>query len=490
MTDLTLVNGSDAKEGSAQIGKLTEKPDVPVEFYQYEPVSETTDPGFSAVINPDDMSDAELCVRKLSDMQRIITTQGLNYETVVALESIVPGIIMGCYPESGYSNELSQQSLHVTLERIDIAKVTGVLAIISAVIALIYSLLGRVVEGNADASVPPAAQIEDARRKESTKVKEIEQNVRDMERIAKRKSDAVQWLVNHRIVDCMRLHKRLNPSLNIDAAAENPIQYIEQLSRVKNLFNLDGILSTNMPALFYMNTSQLKATLTKYMRFLDNVDEALRDRVDNIGKMIQYYHDLKRNPNATFTISNAKLLKLLGDFTGKTYTDEQVAIAEFSAIITQHWEIPQNPKVKPEMASSLISNEFTNSFTRLVDAATPLEKLAKHNQFLAKDFDIRRQFKYLDIATKEINDALASDRLSEEQRSAFMTSLRKLEQAPNQFQSEYRIVRSHMVSIIRPVANAGRAARAMRSNVMGYNRLVDDLYELLEKFNANFGEEK
>ena len=122
---VTLVNGQDAVDGSVQIGKQTEKPDVPVEEYQYAPISETKDPDITVILSEQDYSDAELRVRQLTDIQRSIADNGVNYESVVALENIIPGIIMNNFPELGYTDSLSSQSMQITMERIDGAKLGG-----------------------------------------------------------------------------------------------------------------------------------------------------------------------------------------------------------------------------------------------------------------------------------------------------------------------------------------------------------------------------
>lgn len=482
-----LVNGQ-VINGDFNIGKQTHESDVPVEMYQYVPDVVESDPGFSIAINPDDISDAELRVRKLSDVQREITKNGLNYETIVTLESIVPGIILSDMPIDGFSNEYSNQSLSIAMERIDIAKVTGVLALITAIIGLIVKLISLVTNDNKQASVPDSKKIEQAKECEVKVNQKVVPKIKVVSEKTKRSKEITKWLIDNKIGDIIIKHKRLVPSLNIAETTDDPLKYFNALLSNKDNFDLNNILGNSMPNIFYMSTSDLRKTLDGYVNLYNGLKNALNSRVDNLNVMMRYFYELRTNPGATYKLDNRELINLLNKFTGKNYDNEDEALAEFSNLIKSHWEIPQNPKPNPQMLANVIANDFAKHFNVLLNGAENIKDISDRNQQISKDIDVKRQLKSINDVANYINEQLANANISEDHRSRLLLSKQILDGAPKRVEDEYRKLRSIIVSLIRPSLNAGRSMKKLKSNVTTYIHLTDDLTYLFEKFEKQFGD--
>lgn len=482
-----LVNGQ-VVNGDFNIGKLSSTTDVPVEFYKYTPDEIESDPGYTIVIDPQDMSEEELRIRKLSDIQEDIVQNGLNYETIVTLESIVPGIFLSNMPIDGFTNELSNQSLSIALERIDVAKVTGVLALITAIIGLIVKLISLVTGDNKNVTPLDSKKVERAKENEVKVSQKVTPNIKKVSDKAKRSKEITQWLLDNKIGDIIIKHKRLVPSLNIDETTADPNKYFNELLSNKDNFDLNGILSNNMPNIFYMNTSDLKKALDNYVNLYNGIKKALDSRVDNLNKLMKYFYELRVNPGATFVLDNKELLSLLNAFNGKHFDDENSALAEFSRIIKSHWDLPENAKPNPQMVANVISNDFIKHFNVIINGAENIKSVADRNQNISKDVDVKRQLKSVADASNYVNEQLANANISEDHRTRLLLSKQQLDAAPKKVEDEYRQLRSIIVSLIRPSLNAGRSMKRLKSNVTAYIHLTDDLTHLFEKFEKQFGD--
>jgi hypothetical protein len=491
---VTLVNGQDALDGSVQIGKQTDKPDVPILEYQYAPVSETKDPDVTLVLSDQNISDAELRVRQLSDVQRSISDNGVNYEAVVALENISPGIIMNNYPELGYTKELSKQSFEITLERIDGAKLGGIVAAILVLIASIIALFKKFtnkVDRAAD-KVMGNEQLKELQNKVSEKVPSIQSKAKSTEDKIKRNAEANKWLVDNGIVDIIQLHGRLSNKLNVDEAVKNLPSYLKQVGYgdpTRNvLFNIDNIIGAHMPNVFYRQ--DLEVTLRRYLTFLNEFPPKLRKRLESISALNNAYAQVKYGLEFVYVRDEAILIDAIRTVTGaSSYNSEDEAITDLNNRIREDWAIrDHSDEVTRSQVSKVINSSIKPIIIKIIAAKDPLEEeFEKLERF--RKIDLNYTMNSLENTRKELTKLINATYVTDEKKQQYRDGLKKLEAAPGVYQAEFKLMARLASITMSPIINVARATLAMSTRVNMYYELLDRLDSILRRFEKEFGED-
>lgn len=494
MSDMTLVNGEDAKDGAVQIGQQTEAPDVPIAEYQYAPVDMEKDPDFKVVINPQDLSDEELRIRQLSDIQRSITENGVNYDTVVALEEICPGIIMRNFPVEGFSSDLSEQSLQITMERIDGAKLGGIVAAILIIIGGIFAFFGKfkssINKSKNGAPEPQALQVLQDRNQ--NELPAIQEKANITETVIKRNHDAKKWLLDNGLIDIIQMHSRLAPSLDAEAAVNDIGSYLKRVGygdiTRSALFNIDNIVGAAMPNLFYKN--DLASELRKYESLLIDMPDAIKRRIDATGAIldalgqVKYGHPLKYNPKQDI------IIKVVAKFTGSNgYNSELEALQDLGNIVRRDWEIQdRGHEVKRGTISTIINRSVSPTINAIINSQEKIEKTYERLERIRKS-EIESHMKILAHSRREIEDRLQYKSLTDEARVSYKAALVELEKAPEMIKSEFALVAKLATLSMTPIINASRATNAMNTRIRMYSQLIDRLASILNRFEKQFGED-
>lgn len=490
---VTLVNGQDAVDGSVQIGKQTEKPDVPVEEYQYAPISETKDPDITVILSEQDYSDAELRVRQLTDIQRSIADNGVNYESVVALENIIPGIIMNSFPELGYTDSLSSQSMQITMERIDGAKLGGIAAVIGIIIASIIALFKKFTDKTKVArdKLPDAEDIKKLENTANTKVPEIKQKANDAEQKIKRNAEASRWLIEKGIIDIIQLHGRLCDSLNVDALVKDVPGYLKQISSLRGTqdvyFNIDNVIGGHMPNIFY--AKDIESRLRKYVELLNTFPSVIRKRLDSLQSLNVLYASIKNGFDLVYERDETLIINAVSKFTNNHYANEQEAINDLVATIRNDWHVENR---QADLTRAHISNIIGRSIKPLVIS------ILDTKEGLEQEFGRLEKFKSKDL--KSTMDALANSRaeleklinatyVTEEKKHEYRRALKKLEAAPDLYQNEYKIMGKLANTAMSPIINVASVSVTMHRRVNMYYDLLDRLESILKRFDKEFGED-
>lgn len=494
MSDMTLVNGEDAKDGSVQIGKQTETPDVPIAEYQYVPVDMDKDPSFTVVINPQDLSDEELRIRQLSDIQRSISENGVNYDTVVALEEICPGIIMRNFPKAGFTSNLSDQSLQITMERIDGAKLGGVVATILVIIGGIFALFSKIKASISKSknNAPEPETLKDLQTRNEDELPNIQQNAISTEATIRRNHEAKKWLLENGIVDIIQMHSRLSPSLNAETAVNDIASYLKQVgygdTSRNTLFNIDNIIGSAMPNLFYKN--DLAGELVKYETLLAAMPEAIKRRIDATGAILDAMGQLKYGHPLKYTPKQDIIIKAVSQFTGANgYNTELEALQDLSNIVRQDWEIQDREKeVKRGTIATIINRAVSPTINAIINSQEKIEKTYERLERIRKN-DMDRHMQLMAHSRREAEERLQNPNLTEESRVSLKSALVEIEKAPELIKNEFALVAKLATLSMTPIINASRATNAMNTRIRMYNQLLDRLVSILNRFEKQFGED-
>lgn len=494
MSDMTLVNGEDAKDGAVQIGQQSTASDVPIAEYQYVPVDMEKDPSYTVVINPQDLSDEELRIRQLSDIQRSISENGVNYDTVVALEEICPGIIMRNFPTAGFSSGLSDQSLQITMERIDGAKLGGLVAAILVIIGGIFALFSKIKAsiGKSKNNAPEAESLKELQTRNEEEVPNIQQQASITEAEIRRNHDAKKWLLENGLVDIIQMHARLSPTINAEAAVNDIGSYLKQVGYAdpsRNvLFNLDNVIGSAMPNLFYKN--DLARELMKYEALLDVMPDAIKRRIDATGAILDAMGQLKYGHPLTYSPKQDIIIKAVAQFTGSNgYNSEMEALQDLSNIVRQDWEIQDRAKeVSRGAIATIINRSVSPTINAIINSQEKIEKTYERLDRIRKS-DMERHMKLMAHTRQEAQARLQNPHLTEASRVSLNSALVELEKAPELIKNEFALVAKLATLSMTPIINASRATNAMNTRIRMYNQLLDRLVSILNRFEKQFGED-
>lgn len=490
----TVVNGQEATDGSVQVGKQTEKPDVPITEYQYAPVAETKDPDVVIILSDQDISDAELRVRQLSDIQRSISDNGVNYESVVALESIQPGIIMNNFPELGYTKELSKQSFQITMERIDGAKLGGVVAAILVIIASIVALFKKFT-GKTDSAIEKVKDEKDFQeleKKTTETIPIIQEKAKLTEEIIKRNAEAERWLLENNIVDIIQLHGRLSSDINPEEVVKDLTKYLKQVGYgdpTRNvLFNINNIIGAHMPNVFYQDNFSI--VLGNYASFLETFPPIVRKRLDSISSLNNAYAQVKYGKPFEYHRNESIIINGVKQFTGvANYNSEQEAIDDLRQRIKADWTVEDRSKDLTRLKlAKVISSDTKSKIINIINAKPALEK-EFDNLEKFKNTDLKMTMNILQKTRAELEKLINASYTPEEKKASYRDGLRELDRAPGVYQEEFKIMGKLASAIMMPIINISSVVLTMHTRINMYYDLLDRLSSILKRFEAKFGED-
>lgn len=493
MTDgVTLVNGQDAKDGSVQIGKLTETPDVPIVEYQYQPLHEEKDPDITVVLSDQDMNEAELRVRQLTDIQRSITDNGVNYETVVALESICPGIIFNNFPETGFSNDPSQRSLSITMERIDGAKLGGIAAVIALIIAGIIALFKKFTGNDKDVigRIKSEDDLKQLKQHAEKVVPDIQTKAKLTEETIRRNTEAKKWLIDHKLIDIIQMHGRLSPTLNVEAAVTDIGSYLKQVGygdpKRNVLFNIDNSMGSSLPNIFYK--PNLERDFEAYAAFLESFPQVVRKRSDSLNAFSRTFNEVKYDKPITFERQEDLLINAIAKFTGaRGYNSEQEAVEDLRRKIREDWSITdRGTEITMFQLANILSEKCTKPLRKIIRSHSELEKeFTKIEKFRERDLVL--VMRSLDTAKRELNTLLNAVYVPLEKKPQYREALEKLEKAPAMLQEEFKLMARLAGTSMEAVIGASNSVKVMDRRISLYYSVIDALSSLLGRFEKQFG---
>lgn len=294
----------------------------------------------------------------------IIEKNGICYDSVLSVESIIPGLLTRNMPVGGYSFEPSKTNLAVSMEAIHAGKVGLLAGAIILLCGLIYKMVKKIIDfikGNGKKIEDTVQHIEE----KAKAIKEIEERASEKEAKVKaeltnvdRRVEVANWVsqnnkVKELLIKLCRFYK-MNTGIVIDPA--KPVDAVMTLVGFKkeHKSNAQGsILAKKLPAIMFSdNLSGDFNNYVEYYSYLKNNIRSVNTELSKIRRNMVYALNGQVNPLTSYdyTMYLTPLSKLMD----RRYSDVVKATADLQVKVKQDWLAHHNGPVQMGHVTNII----------------------------------------------------------------------------------------------------------------------------------------
>ena len=311
------------------------------------------------------VSDLLLRHKELTNQaNEIMEKDGINYDSVLSVESIIPGLLTRNLPMGGYTFEFSKTNLAVSLEAINAGKLTLLTGAIAIICAFIYKVVKKIIDfisGNSKQIEKTMDNIENtsaelALIEKQTEEKEVKLK-QEMTNSDKRLEFANWVNDNSDVKEIMfRICRAYKSCTGIEINPAKPVEAVKAFidRRSDHKSNAQGnILASKLPAIMF--SDDLDGDIRRYFEYYTYLKS-------NIRKITEQMQSLRSGMIQALGGSKAQLhaydyssyLTPISALLQKRFNDPLNATKELKEQVTHDWLAPYRGPVKMEHVGNIM----------------------------------------------------------------------------------------------------------------------------------------
>ncbi len=277
----------------------------------------------------------------------IIQNDGINYDTVLSVESIVPGLLTRNMPVGGWDFELSKTNLAVSMEAISMGKVTLLTSAVVLICGIIYKLVKKIIDfisGNDKQISHTMDKIDDSAKK----LKELEDSIKEREeklrreiQVADRRVEIATWVNSNNDVKeiLFRICRAYQSATGIKIDPTKPVEAIQAFvgKRDEHRSNAQGnILANKLPAIMF--SDDLEGDFKRYFDYYSYLKQNIRSintQMQQLRSNMIYALGGQLNPLKTYDYG--AYLTPISNLLQKRHSNPLVATKELKEQVTNDW---------------------------------------------------------------------------------------------------------------------------------------------------------
>ena len=271
---------------------------------------------------------------------------GINYDSVLSVESIMPGLLTRNLPYGGFTHEFSKTNLAISLEAIHAGKVGLILGAITLICGIIYKIVQKVISffgGNSKNIENTRKNIEET----SAKIKEIEEKLDEKIEpikseivVTDHKVEVIKWITENK--DVSNLISRVShlytgftgEDISKLGLYEQLVKFLSYKESNKSN-NQISKLSNKLPNILF--SSEVEHDVNTYIDFY----MFIKNNIENLDKDVNNFKINVWNSITGKPIINIKphvdLLDTIGRVVNTRYQDPAKAMQAMTKQIQTDW---------------------------------------------------------------------------------------------------------------------------------------------------------
>lgn len=310
-----------------------------------------------------------------------IMEEGINYDSVLSVESIMPGLLTRTMPEGGFTFHTSKTNLTYSMEKISMGKVTLLTGAIALVCGLIYKFVKRIVDffsRNGKDISNTIAKTQELSKSMSEKTKAItekENSIRAELHTSSQRVAIGEWVMNDKeirelLFRTCRLYKDatgivLNPTNPADA-----INSLMALSNDQRTNSQGNILAKELPPIMF--SDDIEGDLIAYHEYYNYIRLNIRTYRRKIDRLRALMIDcLNGTVNPLNNIDYSEYLEPLSKLMRKRYSSPENAIRDMRDQVKSDWLVPyRGPVTHTHVRNIIHVITETNTMNNLATLAS------------------------------------------------------------------------------------------------------------------------
>ncbi len=294
----------------------------------------------------------------------IIQNDGINYDTVLSVESIVPGLLTRNMPQGGYDFHLTKTHLAVSMEAISVGKVTLLTSAVVLICGVIYKLVKKIIDfitGNGKNVENTMSRIDESAKK----LKELEDSIKAKEdklrrdlTVADNRVTVAKWVAENKDVQeiLFRICRAYHLSTGIQIDPTKPVEAIQAFvgKRSEHKQNAQGnILASKLPAIMF--SDDLEGDFKRYFEYYNYLKHNIRSintQMQELRSNMMYALNGAGKPVKTYDYG--AYLTPISALLQKRYSNPVVASKELKEQVTQDWLTPYRGPVTMTHVGNII----------------------------------------------------------------------------------------------------------------------------------------
>lgn len=294
----------------------------------------------------------------------IMENDGINYDSVLSVESIIPGLLTRNLPMGGYTFESSKTNLAVSLEAINAGKLTLLTGAVAIICAFIYKIVKKIVDfisGNSKQIEKTMDNIENtsaelALIEKRTEEKEIKLK-QEMTNIDKRLEFA-NWVNDNKDVKetMFRICRAYKSCTGIEINPAKPVEAVKAFidRRTDHKSNAQGnILASKLPAIMF--SDDLDGDIKRYFEYYAYLKNNIRKITEQMQSLRSgMIRALNGNKEQLHAYDYSSYLTPISTLLQKRFSDPLNATKELKEQVTKDWLAPYRGPVKMEHVGNIM----------------------------------------------------------------------------------------------------------------------------------------
>lgn len=294
----------------------------------------------------------------------IADNNGINYDAVLSVESIVPGLLTRNMPTGGYSFETSKTNLAISLEAINAGKLTLLTGAVVIICGFIYKMVQKIINwisGNGNSVEKTmenidnmSAQMKELEKTTSQKENKLKQQLND----AQHRVEFATWVNENKDVKeiMFRICRAYKSCTGITIDPAKPVEAIKTFvdKRGEHKSNAQGnILAAKLPAIMFSDDldGDFKRYFEYYSYLKSNIRKITEQMTDLRGGMVRALSGSK-TPMQGYDYST--YLTPISTLLQKKFSLPLNATKELKEQVTNDWLSPYRGPVKMEHISNIM----------------------------------------------------------------------------------------------------------------------------------------
>lgn len=295
----------------------------------------------------------------------IIENEGINYDSVLSVESIMPGLLTRNMPVGGFTFETSKTNLHTSMEAISVGKVGLLTGAVVIICTFIYKMVKKIIDfisGNNKSIEETVTKIEEQAeviKETKAKVDVKENKLRQEIAVQDRRVEIATWVLNTKDVKetLFRVCRAYELSTGIKIDPTKPVEAIQAFVDKKNEHktNAQGnMLAGKLPPIMF--SDDLEGDFKRYFEYYSYLKQNIR----SINHQIQDLRSgmvmsLGGTMKPVKTYDYGEYLTPISNLLQKRHSNPTVATKELKERVTQDWLAPYKGPVTMNHISAIMS---------------------------------------------------------------------------------------------------------------------------------------
>lgn len=206
----------------------------------------------------------------------IFENNTINYDSVLSVESIIPGLLTRNMPPGGFTYEPSKTNLSVSMEAISVGKVTLLGGAIALICGIIYKLVKKIIDfingnsKNIESTVDNIDTLAKSMKNVEQKAKSKEAKLKNAINNSSERVEISTWVNDNKDVKDLlfRLCRLYKLSSGIDVDPTKPVEAIKAFTdnRTSHKENAQGnLLANKLPAIMF--SDDLAGDFKRYFEY-------------------------------------------------------------------------------------------------------------------------------------------------------------------------------------------------------------------------------